>query len=270
MWRSYSDDIPDVLCCVTELAACNTGTEGEVADRDRVILVLVGEAIVTLGHGSNEDANALLRTEVGHVITHSHHRGIERQSDLAAVGRKVVGDGVLDDFEQLFLRGGGANRQFVQELNHKTGETLESTRNAHCRRNLDEHALGGVDVDLKPASLVDGRIQQSQETLVGDIGTRIRDVAVHLAHDSNVLITVEQRVFVILHAVAATVRGLVRLETGVGEDDNQALGVLVAGGDGHMLLRDELRECGRWERLCLGACGVGRSVVSHCKDLVER
>jgi hypothetical protein len=37
-----------------------------------------------------------------------------------------------------------------------------------------------------------------------------------------------------------------------------------------MLLRDELRECGRWERLCLGACGGGRSLVSHCKDLVER
>jgi hypothetical protein len=37
-----------------------------------------------------------------------------------------------------------------------------------------------------------------------------------------------------------------------------------------MLLGDKLRQCGRWERLCLGACGRGRSVVSHCKDLVER
>lgn len=104
----------------------------------------------------------------------------------------------------------------MQELDHKTGETLESTRNTHGRRNLDEHALGGVDVDLESAGLVDRRIQQGQETLVGDVGTRIRDVAVHLAHDSNVLVAVEQRVFVILHAVAATVCGLVGLETGVG------------------------------------------------------
>lgn len=255
---------------MTELAACNTGTEGEVADRNRVVLVLVGEAIVTLGHGSNEDTNALLGTEVGHVVTHSHNRCIEGQCDLAAVGRKVVGDRVLDDLEQLLLRGGGANGQFVQELNHKTREALESTRDTHSRRDLDEHALGGVDVNLESAGLVDGRIQQGQETLVGDIRTRIRDVAVHLAHDSNVLVAVEQRVFVILHAVAAAVCGFVCLETGVGEDDNQALGVLVVGSDGNMLLGDELRECGWWERLCLGACGGGRSVVSHCKDLVER
>ena len=60
----------------------------------------------------------------------------------------MVGNGVLDDFEELLLRGGGADGQFVQELDHQTSEALESTRDAHGRRDLDEDALCGVDVDL--------------------------------------------------------------------------------------------------------------------------
>ena len=127
-----------------------------------------------------------------------------------------------------------------------------------------------MDVDLQAAGLVDGRVEQGEETLVGDIGACVGDVAVHLAHDSDVLVAVEERVLVILHAIAATVCGLVGLETGVGEDDNEALGVLVVGCDGYVLLGDELWEGRRWKRLCLGACSSGRRLVSHCKDLVER
>ena len=105
---------------------------------------------------------------------------------------------------------------------------------------------------------------------MGDIGACVGDVAVHLAHDADVLVAVEERVLVILHAITATVCGLVGLEAGVGEDNDQALGVLVVGCDGYMLLRDELWEGRWWKRLCLGACSSGRRLVSHCKDLVER
>ena len=105
---------------------------------------------------------------------------------------------------------------------------------------------------------------------MGDVGARVGDVTVHLAHNADVLVAVEEGVLVVLHAVAATVCGFVGLETGVGEDDDQALGVLVVGCDGDMLLGDELWESGRWEGLGLGACSSGRRLVSHCKDLVER
>lgn len=67
----------------------------------------------------------------------------------------MVGDGVLDDLEQLLLRGGGADGELVEQLDHQTGEALEGTRNADGGRDFDEDALGGVDVDLELAGLVE-------------------------------------------------------------------------------------------------------------------
>lgn len=47
--------------------------------------------------------------------------------------------------------------------------------------------------------------------LMGDVGTSITDVAVHLPHDTNVFVTVKQGVFVILDATSSTGRSLVSL-----------------------------------------------------------
>ena len=100
------------------------------------------------------------------------------------------------------------------------------------------------------------RVQQTY--LVGDIWAGIADVATHLAHDSNVLVTVEQRVLflslcagsaIVATTTAAGKDGLVGLETGVGEHDDQSLGVLVGRGNGDMLLCDELRQGWRREGL---------------------
>ena len=79
------DDVPDVLGRVAELAASHTGTEREVADRDRVVLVLVGEVVVSLGHGSDKDADALLGAEVRHIVADSHNGSVEGKGNLAAV-----------------------------------------------------------------------------------------------------------------------------------------------------------------------------------------
>lgn len=80
--------------------------------------------------------------------------------------------------------------------------------------------------------------------LMCDIWASITDVAVHLPHDTNVLVAVEQRVLVVaLHSHAATtaMRRLIRLETGIGKDYDQSLRVLVAGWDRELLLGDQLR-----------------------------
>lgn len=79
-----------------------------------------------------------------------------------------------------------------------------------------------------------------------DIRPGLTNVPVHLAHDTNMLITVQQRVlFVPTRTAASTVGGPVSLQAGIGENNNQALGVLVMRGDGSMLLSDELRQLRR-------------------------
>lgn len=58
---------------------------------------------------------------------------------------------------------------------------------------------------------------------MGDVRARVADVAVHFAHDANVLIAIQQRVFVFTMnagTAAATMRGLVCFEAGIGQDDD--------------------------------------------------
>lgn len=86
-----------------------------------------------------------------------------------------------------------------------------------------------------------------------DVGSRITNVAVHLAHNTDVLIAVQEGVFLIaLAGSAVAVRGFVGLETRVGEHDDEAFAVLVRRGNRSMLLRNELRELWWGERL--GSC----------------
>lgn len=103
------DDVPDFFGSVTESAAGDTGTQTEVADTNRVVLEFVCKGVVTLGHGTNEDTDALLGREVGNVVANTDDGSVKTQGDLAAVGRKVVGDWVLDNLQKLFLRCGGAD-----------------------------------------------------------------------------------------------------------------------------------------------------------------
>lgn len=83
---------------------------------------------------------------------------------------------------------------------------------------------------------------------MSDVGPRLTDIPVHLAHDANMLVTVEKRVFLLslnAHVTSTGVRRLVSFEARVGQDYNQALRVLVRRRNGGMLLGDELGELGR-------------------------
>lgn len=58
---------------------------------------------------------------------------------------------------------------------------------------------------------------------MGDVWPSITDVSIHLSQDPNVLVAVEERVLVLsVHsrATGPAMRGLVCLETGIGEYDN--------------------------------------------------
>ena len=150
---------------MAELAAGDTGTQTVVADTDRFILEAVGKVIVALGHGTNENGDGLVRVQRLQVVLGADHGGLETHGHLAAVGGQVVGDGVLDDLEELFLGVGGADGEAVEQLDHQTGETLESSGNANGGVDFDQHTFGGVDENLQATGLVDGGIEESKKAL---------------------------------------------------------------------------------------------------------
>lgn len=92
-----SEDVPSVLSRVAELAAGHASGEAEVTDRYLIVHIRVSEVVRTLGHGTNEDADALVGVELVDVAPDAHGRGVEAESDLAALWGQVIGDGVVDD-----------------------------------------------------------------------------------------------------------------------------------------------------------------------------
>lgn len=88
---------------------------------------------------------------------------------------------------------------------------------------------------------------------MSDVRPGLADVTVQLAHDTDVLVRVEERILLLstVGSPSGAVGGSVGLEAGVGEDDDEPLGVLVLRGDGDMLLCDELRQL--WRRAGLSS-----------------
>lgn len=92
------------------------------------------------------------------------------------------------------------------------------------------------------------RLRQFGSHLMCDIRSSVTDVAIHLPHYTDMLVAVEQCIFVVPPSRTSTraVGRLVRLQTGVRQDHDQSLGVLVTGGDRNMLFCDESGEL--WRR----------------------
>lgn len=82
---------------MAELATGNTGTKAVVANTNGIILELIGEVILALGHGSNEDADTLLLTKSLDVVLDTHNLSLVTERDLSAIWWKVIRDWVLDD-----------------------------------------------------------------------------------------------------------------------------------------------------------------------------
>jgi hypothetical protein len=160
-----SQDIPNLFGSVAELAASHTGTETVVTDTDGLVLERIGKVIVTLGHGTDEDSNALVGLQCLQVVLGADHGCLKTHGDLAAVGRQVVGDRVLNNLQELFLRVGGADGKSVEQLNHQTGKSLESSGDADGGVDFDQYTLSRVDENLQATGLVHGGIEQGKKTL---------------------------------------------------------------------------------------------------------
>lgn len=102
------------------------------------------------------------------------------------------------------------------------------------RRHCQELAEEGVGMGF----------MAGRRDLVRDVWTCFTNVAAHLAHNANVFITVQQRVFLVFSACATTMGGFVGFEARIGENDNESLGVLVGGRYGDVLFGDESRKFG--------------------------
>jgi hypothetical protein len=77
----------------------------------------------------------------------------------------MVGNGILNHFDEFLLGRCRADLMSMQKLHHQTRESFECSRDADGRANSDEHILGRVYVDLQLAGLVDRRIEERKETL---------------------------------------------------------------------------------------------------------
>lgn len=86
-------------------------------------------------------------------------------TNLVAVGRKVLFNGVFNDTQELFVAVDSTNAQFVEKLNHETGETFKGTRDTDVRVDFDKHVLLGMDVDLEKTRLVDRAVEECQKAL---------------------------------------------------------------------------------------------------------
>jgi hypothetical protein len=84
---------------------------------------------------------------------------------------------------------------------------------------------------------------------MSNVGTSLADVSAHLPHDANVLVAIQEGILFILGATTTPsprVRGPIRLEACIGENNDESLSVFVGGGNGNVLLSNELRQ--GWRR----------------------
>lgn len=133
---------------MAEFTAGNACRQTKIADSNLLVYDAVGKSVGALGHGSDKDTDALLGTECVDIVPYLNQGCVKAQGDLAAVGRQMISDGVLDHAQKLLLRVGRADGQTMKQLYHETGKALESPRDAHRGRYLNQDTLGSVDEDL--------------------------------------------------------------------------------------------------------------------------
>ena len=71
------ENIPYVFGAMAELAAGNAGTEVELANGNAVVLDVIREVVVALGHGTNENCNTLALVKTTDVVADSYNFRIE-------------------------------------------------------------------------------------------------------------------------------------------------------------------------------------------------
>ena len=61
--------------------------------------------------------------------------------------------------------------------------------------DLDQHALGGMDVNLQKTGFIQRRIQKCEKTLMCDVWSSVGNISACLCEDTLVIVTVQKSVF---------------------------------------------------------------------------
>ena len=86
--------------------------------------------------------------------------------------------------------------------------------------------------------------------LMGNIGSSVANIAIHLAHYANMFVAVEKRILLVTRAWSPSrMRCFVGLKTGIGQYHDHPRSILVGRRDRNMLLSYQIWEFWRWERL---------------------
>ena len=162
---AISHNVPHIFDSVAKFATRHTSTQAEIADTYSIILECIREVVPSLSHRTYKHTDALLGTEFSNIVFGADDLRVEAQRDLAAIRWKMIGDRVLDDFEQLLLGVQRSYRQLMQQLHHEASESLERARDTDSRIYLDQHTFGCMDEDLQLAGFVHRRVKERQKAL---------------------------------------------------------------------------------------------------------
>lgn len=125
-----------------------------------VRMVLDGD--VSDGHGPNDETDGwsgtggVRRHQVGRQTQGTVQRALAGHAVHPGTGGQMLGEGILDDLHQTRRRSGRLDLHLVQELDHESAEALVRARDADGGVDLDQHVLGGANVDLETTGLVEG------------------------------------------------------------------------------------------------------------------
>ena len=159
-------------------------TQGIFADGKHLLNVrMILDSDMSCRHGTNDEADGwsgaggVGRHQVGGQTEGTVQSSLAGHAVHAGTGGQVLGEGILDDLHQTRRRTGRLDLHLVQELDHESAEALVSAGHADGGVDLDQHVLGGANVDLETSRLVEGRVDQGQQFLM----TNVRPIFLRIA-----------------------------------------------------------------------------------------
>mmetsp|Transcript_12353 Transcript_12353/g.33350 ORF Transcript_12353/g.33350 Transcript_12353/m.33350 type:complete len:270 (-) Transcript_12353:58-867(-) len=117
---------------------------------------------------------------------------VVRHQHSAATRGQMRCDWICDHLEQRVGAVCRAYFELLQELHDEAREATECARDADVWMHVDKHVLAGAHKNLEPTGLVERRVEQCEQTLMRDVRTCVRWVALRSREDALMVVRVQQ------------------------------------------------------------------------------